>query len=100
MLWCWSDEVTFEVGYDSRTVYVTRGKGEEYLDECLKPSFKSGRITVGAWGCFMGPEKGPLITFDSDFRMDKHSYLDKVLIPHYIPFWQRMKAKYGPGVVL
>ena len=100
MLWCWSDEATFEVGYDSRTVYVTRGRGEEYLDECLKPSFKSGRIKVGAWGSFMGPERGPLVTFDSDFRMNRDTYLDEVLIPHFVPFVQLMRAKYGEGVVM
>ena len=46
---CWSNEVTFEVGHDSTTVYVSRrsGKKEAFLDKNLKPSFKSGRTSVG-----------------------------------------------------
>ena len=46
---CWSDEVTFEVGEDTNTFWVTRGAGreEEYTDKNLRPTFKSGRTTVG-----------------------------------------------------
>ena len=46
---CWSDEVTFEVGEDTNTFWVTRGAGreEEYADKNLRPTFKSGRTTVG-----------------------------------------------------
>jgi hypothetical protein len=43
----WSDESTFEMGYDGRNWWITRGPGEEYLDKILKPSFKSGRTSVG-----------------------------------------------------
>jgi transposase len=59
---CWSDEVTFEVGEDLNTFWVTRGSGreEEYADRNLRPTFKSGRTTVGAWSCFCGDEMGPL----------------------------------------
>jgi hypothetical protein len=42
------DEVTFEVGKDSRNIWVTQQPGEEYLEKNLKPSFKSGRMSIGA----------------------------------------------------
>ncbi|KAF4631079.1 hypothetical protein G7Y89_g7059 [Cudoniella acicularis] len=44
---CWSDEVTFELGEDLQTFWVTRGPGreEEYADKNLRPTFKSGRTT-------------------------------------------------------
>lgn len=45
---CWSDEVTFEIGDDLTTFWVTRGVGreEEYAEKNLRPSFQSGRTCV------------------------------------------------------
>jgi transposase len=59
---CWSDEVTFKVGEDLNTFWVTRGSGreEEYADKNLQPTFKSRRTSVGVWSCFCGDEMGPL----------------------------------------
>ena len=57
----WSDKAYFEVGEDGRSVYVTRSPGEEFLPECLQPTFKSGRTKVGVWGCFCGPHRGPIV---------------------------------------
>jgi len=46
---CWSDEVTFKVGEDLQTFWVTRApsREEEYADKNLRPTFKSGRTTIG-----------------------------------------------------
>jgi len=46
---CWSDEVTFEVGEDLRGFFITRrpGREEEYAENNLKPTFKSGMTSVG-----------------------------------------------------
>jgi hypothetical protein len=50
------------VGEDLNTFWVTRGsrREEEYADKNLRPTFKSGRTTVGVWSCFCGDEMGPL----------------------------------------
>ena len=69
---CWSDESTFELGYDGRTVWITRAPGEEYLEKNLKPSFKSGRTSVGVWGCFMGRYRGPLVILGKGARMNQY----------------------------
>jgi hypothetical protein len=34
------------------------------MDRNLRPTFKSGRTTVGAWSCFCGDEIGPLYVTD------------------------------------
>ena len=54
----WSNKVTFWIGEDGTIFYVTRGTGreEEYTDKNLRPSFKSGRVSVGAWASFCGDE--------------------------------------------
>jgi transposase len=98
---CWSDEVTFEVGHDGRTIYVSRraGKREEFLDKNLKPSFKSGRTSVGVWSCYCGNEMGPLVILEEGGRMTATRYLETVK-NYFVPFYKRMRRKYGPGVVM
>ena len=41
--------MTFKVGEDLRGFFITRGpkREEEYVEKNLKPTFKSGRISVG-----------------------------------------------------
>ncbi|KAH9074093.1 hypothetical protein Ae201684P_015991 [Aphanomyces euteiches] len=36
--------------YWEKGIYVWRKPGEEYLDQCLAPTFKSGRDSVMVWG--------------------------------------------------
>jgi hypothetical protein len=57
----WSDESTFKIRYDGRNWWITRVPGEEHLPKNLKLTFKSGRTSVGVWGCFMWKHLGPLV---------------------------------------
>jgi len=59
---CWSDKVTFKVGEDLQTFWVTRApsREEKYTDKNLRPTFKSGRTTIGVWSCFYRDKIGPL----------------------------------------
>ena len=43
----WTDEATFKTGLDLRTCYVTRKPGTAMESRYLKPTFKSGRTTLG-----------------------------------------------------
>ena len=72
----WSDEVTFEIGEDLINFWITRGPGrdEEYTEKNLKPSFKSGRVTVGVWGCFYGDELGALYILPPGENMNTKRY--------------------------
>jgi transposase len=96
---CWSDEATFHVGADGSVFYVTRGSGEEYLEKNLNPSFKSGRTSVGVWSCFCGDEMGPLVIIEKGGTMTAKRYLETVK-KHFLPFYRRMRRKYGPDVVM
>jgi transposase len=98
---CWSDEVTFEVGEDLRTFFVTRGAGreEEYATKNLRPTFKSGRTTVGVWSCFCGDEMGPLYMLPQGENMTAKRY-KYVLQSLFIPFYERMRAKYREEVMM
>jgi transposase len=96
----WSDESTFEIGYDGRNWWITRAPGEEHLPKNLKPTFKSGRTSVGVWGCFMWKHLGPLVILPKGSRMNQTRYTEEVLKPHFVPFYKKMARKYGKDVVI
>jgi transposase len=96
---CWSDEATFYVGEDNNLYYVTRGVGEEYKLKNLRPTFKSGRTAVGVWTCFCGDEMGPLVIIPKGGTMTAKRYLN-TLKKYFIPFYRRMRQKYGTEVVM
>ena len=84
-----SDETTVEIGKQSRQVKVWRHIGERYNTECLTSTFKSGRESVMAWGCFAGEIKGPLI-FCDEYKEKKEkitakTYI-KILESNLLPF--------------
>lgn len=70
----WSDEASFELNKTGR-VRVWRAPGEQARQDCLAPTFKSGRISVMVWGCFVGPIKGPLVIIESG-RMNSLDYME------------------------
>lgn len=57
----WTDECKFTV-FDSsrRRIYVSRRSGEEYLQECLRPTVKHGGKSLMVWGCFGAAGVGEL----------------------------------------
>jgi hypothetical protein len=93
--------VTFEVGEDLETFWVTRGPGreEEYASKNLRPTFKSGRTTVGVWSCYCGDEMGPLYILLEGEHMTAKRY-KYVLQRLFILFYNEMRSKYGDEVVM
>jgi len=57
----WSDESAIQIGFDPRQTKVFRRVGEAQLPACLRPSFKSKRVTIMVWSCFRWGKLGPLI---------------------------------------
>src|SRR5579862_5277056 len=50
-----------------------------------KPSFKSGRTSIGIWGIISGVEKGPLVVVD-DGRLNQYW-----LAPAGLPFYKKIQ---------
>jgi hypothetical protein len=86
----WTDEVTFEVGKDSRNIWVTRRPGEEYLEKNLKPSFKSGRVSISAWDAICGDVVGPLVFLTDSGHMNAKFYTNEIMERHLQPFWKKI----------
>ena len=57
-----SNKVTFKIGENLQTFWVTRApnREEKYINKNLRPTFKSGRTTIGVWSCFCKDKIGPL----------------------------------------
>jgi hypothetical protein len=96
----WSDEAYFWVGEDTRDIYITRSPNETYLSDCLLPTHKGQRVKIGVWGCFYGPFRGPLVVLPQGTVMNRDTYTDKIFIPHFLPFYLKMKSIFGSGVYL
>ena len=60
----WTDEVSFEKGKNTRRIRVWRRILEEYLPQCLVPSFKSNRSSVMIWGGIMYGKKTEMTFFE------------------------------------
>ncbi len=57
----WTDEASFEVGFNTRQVTVWRRSYEKYNFDCLAPTFKSGRTSVMVWGAITSTTKSELV---------------------------------------
>ena len=95
---CWSDEAYFYISEDNTPQYVTRSSSKEYLSECLQATFKSGRESIGVWGCFIGPKRGPLVVLPKGIRFTHKKYFTYIFLPYFLPFVMKMRDKYRHGV--
>jgi hypothetical protein len=93
----WTDECSFEVGHDGSQIWVWRKTGEEYLDACLKPTFKSGRTSVMFWGAIGYDMRGPCAILNNG-RMTGVKYRDEVLAKHLRPFRNQFRLKHCSGL--
>ena len=91
----WTDEATFETGLDTRSCYVTRRKGTAMESRYLKPTFKSGRSTVGIWASIRLGEKGPMLVLNKGRRMNSDIYIDEVLRPLGLSFYEACLTRRG-----
>ncbi|KAF0705077.1 hypothetical protein AaE_014664 [Aphanomyces astaci] len=69
-----TDESPFNLTGSCGRVYVWRKPGEEFLDACVVPTFKSGRQTVMVWGAIGFNGTGTLLVIDG--RMTSADYLE------------------------
>ena len=64
----WTDEASVEIGKQSSQILVWRRPGERYLQDCLAPTFKSGRQSLMVWGCIAHGRVGPLVLMPKEER--------------------------------
>jgi transposase len=95
----WTDEASVEVGKESRQCLVWRRPGERYREECLVPTFKSGRQSLMIWGCISYGRRGPLVRIPSDRRKGV-DYVQLVLSGPLWEFYVERFNEMGGAVVM
>ena len=95
----WSDEAYIYIGDDWGRVFITCHAGEEYLDECLVPTFKQLSVCIMVWGCIMEGRKGPLVVLEypggKGGGMNSKRYCEQVLEGALGDFYAEMKQVHG-----
>jgi transposase len=95
----WSDEAYVYLGDDRGRVYVTRRSHEEYVQECLVPTFKQSSVRVMVWACIMNGQKGPLVVLEypggKGGGMNSSRYQEQVLDGVLRGFYDEMKKTKG-----
>ncbi|KAF8054717.1 hypothetical protein FPV67DRAFT_1361767, partial [Lyophyllum atratum] len=91
---------------------VTRLPGEEFLPECIAPTFRSGRQSLMVWACIMHNTKGPIIRLDlvpeettkkgrkRGGGLDGPRYVKQIIEGPLKDFWEKMEAEMGPDVLI
>jgi len=73
--------------------------GEEYLDECLVPTFKQSPVRIMVWGCIMEGRKGPLVVLEypggKGGGMNSKRYCEQVLEGALGDFYAEMKQAHS-----
>ena len=90
----WTDEASVEIGKESRTIRVWRRIGERYKENCLAPTFKSGRQSLMVWGCMAYGRLGPLIRIPKD-QKSAADYVNLVLSGPLWDFYSELYEERG-----
>ena len=76
------------MGKNSELVRVRRRRGERYLNECVVPSFASGRVSVMVLGCVTFDFKMDLV--DIRRNLNGPRYVDETLESAWSHIWTNM----------
>jgi hypothetical protein len=87
------------VGYDRSVFYISGRFGDTFLEQNLKPSFKSGRTSVGVWSCYCGNEMGLSVILEKGERMTAARHL-VTLKKSIVLLYHCMVQKYRKEVVM
>ena len=78
----WSDECSFQLMKRNGRVRVWRQTGERFRQDCIVPTFASGRISVTVWGCVSNDCKLDLV--DIRGNLNAQRYVDEILPPPHV----------------
>ena len=92
----WSDECIFELGKNGR-IWVTRRVDEKRCSDCIKSTYRSGRVTVMIWGAIGWDWKSPLVFLEKEEGckgVNSRAYRDQVLYPIVFPLFDELGPEY------
>jgi transposase len=102
----WTDETNSEVGERPGPEYVTRLPREEFLADCIQPTFGSGRKKIMLWGCIAYNKKGPLVRLELPEMVGEKrgsglngaKYVEQVIMGPLKEFVEELKKERGGDI--
>ena len=91
----WTDESTFSTTGFGHRPWVIRLPEEEFHIDCIDDNFQQGRDSTMAWGGFCGAIKSDLVFIPGKAKMDSAVYVETIMEPYLVPFWQKCCEEYG-----
>ena len=95
---CFSDESSFEIGLRTDPSYVRRKRGHAYESRYLKPTFKSGRSSVGVLGAISLDFKSELAIIPHGKKMNSKRYIRFILNEKAHPFYEKVMEYHGDAI--
>lgn len=108
----WTDESSIETGEHPGQQHVTRLPGEQFVHECIAPTFRSGRKTIMVWACITHNTKGPIIRINTvPEKTDENGkkkggglngkrYVEQIISGPLKNFWLAEEEAHGPGMLV
>lgn len=108
----WTDESSIQTGEHPGRQYVTRLPGEEFLPQCIAPTFRSGRKSIMVWACITNHSKGPIIRISTvPEKTDENGkkkggglngkrYAEQIVSGPLKDFWLAEEEANGPGMLV
>lgn len=91
----WTDDAIFETGLDSHICFISWRIDTAMESQYLKPTFKSGKTTMGIWGAIL-LEKKVLVNFlFKEKRITLQIYVDQMLKQMSLPFYEQQRNTKG-----
>jgi|SRR5271169_6146171 len=94
-----TDELSVELGKNSRQIRVWRNPGDEWDTTCIVPSFKCGKTSVMVWSCIIAGKLGPLTVMPRGRRTGV-DYRDIIMDGPLWDFYTEMMEKRGLVLIM
>ena len=96
----WSNEAYIYLGNNFTRIFITCHADEEYLEDCLVPTFKQSPVHIMVWGYIIQGRKGPLIVLEypggKGGAINMIRYCEQVLEGALLDFYKDMTQVHGP----
>lgn len=100
----WTDEMAMQTASNGGKVYVWREPDEEYLEDCVEPTFIPGFKRVKIWGAVRYGKKSKLVIIPENIekgkKLDAETYMNEIMDKELFDFWQEAMEDCGQVMVM
>src|SRR5437762_6864735 len=90
--------------FDFRPAYAWREPDEEYLEDCVEPTFIPGFKRVKVWGAIQYGKKSKLVVIPENIekgkKLNTETYIQEIMDKELFDFWQEAMEDCGHVMVM